>query len=244
MKSFTQTVLSIAAATLILAGTASCAEEEPSSAEPAETQSSSDQSDMAASSNADSSTQLAQAEDIGSKGPVYREMIYGDPAAPLTIVEYASLTCNHCASFHNGVFPELKKNYIDTGKVRLVFRDFPLDGLAMAGAMLARCAPDSRGQAMINVMFRQQATWVMSERPIEPLTSYAKLAGMNEDDVNACLENENIMTAIREGQETASNLYKIGSTPTFFIDDVKVEGNRGYDFMAQIIEEKLEEKGS
>ena len=244
MKSLTQTVLGVAAAALILVSTASCTEEEPASTESAEAQSSSDQPDMEASSNGDSSAQLAQAEDSGSEGPVYREMIYGDPAAPVTIVEYASLTCNHCASFHNGVFPELKKNYIDTGKVRLVFRDFPLDGLAMAGAMLARCAPDNRGQAMINVMFRQQATWVMSERPIEPLTSYAKLAGMNEDDVNACLENENIMTAIREGQETASNLYKIASTPTFFIDDVKVEGNRGYEFMAEIIEEKLEDKGS
>ena len=140
--------------------------------------------------------------------------------------------------------PELKKTYIDTGKVRLVFRDFPLDGLAMAGAMLARCADGDRGKALISVMFRQQGTWVMSERPIEPLTSYAKLAGLNEDDVNACLENENIMTAIREGQEAGSNQYKIASTPTFFIDDVKVEGNRGYDYMSEIIEEKLEEKGS
>ena len=96
---------------------------------------------------------------------------------------------------------------------------------------------------MLNVMFRQQTIWVTSERLIEPLTSYAKLAGMNEDDVNACLENENIRTAIREGQETASKLYKIDSTPTFFIDDVKVEGNRGYEFMAKIIDEKLEEKG-
>ncbi len=244
MKSFTSTVLGIAALTLTLVGTASCAEEEPQNTESAAVQTSSDQAVAATSSDQDSAVQLAQADDGGSEGPVYREMIYGDPAAPVTIVEYASLTCNHCAAFHNGVLPEIKKNYIDTGKVRLVFRDFPLDGLAMAGAMLARCAPDNRGQAILNVMFRQQATWVMSDRPIEPLTSYAKLAGMNEDDVNACLENENIMTAIREGQETASNLYKIGSTPTFFIDDVKVEGNRGYEFMAQIIEEKLEEKGS
>ncbi len=76
---------------------------------------------------------------------------------------------------------------------------------------------------------------------MEPLTSYAKLAGMTEEDVNACLENENIMTAIHEVQETARNLYKIESTPTFFIEDVKVEGNRGYEFMADIIEKKLVE---
>jgi protein-disulfide isomerase len=168
-------------------------------------------------------------------------MIFGDLAAPVTIVEYASLTCSFCAQFHTDVLPDLKRIYIDTGKVRLVFRDFPLDGLAMAGAMLTRCASSNRGQAMLNLMFRQQATWVRSERPMEPLTSYAKLAGMTEEDVNACLENENIMTAIREVQETARNLYKIESTPTFFIEDVKVEGNRGYEFMADIIEKKLVE---
>ena len=175
---------------------------------------------------------------------VYREMIFGDPNAPVTIVEYASLTCSHCAAFHNTVLPQLTEEYIDTGKVRLVFRDFPLDGLAMAGAMLARCAPGDRGKAMIKVMFGQQATWVRAQSPIEPLMSYAKLAGMNEDDVNACLENEGIMTAIREAQESASNLYQIGSTPTFFIEDVKVEGNRGFDYLSQIIEDKLSEKSS
>ena len=93
-------------------------------------------------------------------------------------------------------------------------------------------------------MFRQQGTWVTSQKPIEPLTSYAKLAGLNEDDVRACLENQNIMTAIREGQDAATNQYKIASTPTFFIEDVKVEGNRGYDYMSKIIDDKLEEKGS
>ena len=244
MKSLSSTIFGAALLVSALIGTTSCAEEEPQNAEPAAERSTIDPSTADSASGSEDGLQLAQAEGSESEGPVYREMIYGDPAAPVTIVEYASLTCSHCAAFHNGVLPQIKKNYIDTGKVRLVFRDFPLDGLAMAGAMLARCAPDNRGQAMLSVMFRQQATWVMSERPIEPLTSYAKLTGMDEDDVNACLENENIMNAIREGQETASNLYKIESTPTFFIEDVKVEGNRGYEFMAQIIEEKLEEKGS
>lgn len=238
MKSFTTAVFSAAALSVTVFGVSACAEEEPQSTQ-------SEVAETATETATDSSTvQLAQNEAEPAEGPVYREMIYGDPAAPVTIVEYASLTCNHCASFHNAVLPQLKENYIDTGKVRLVFRDFPLDGLAMAGAMLARCAPEDRGQAMLNVMFSQQATWVTSQQPIEPLTSYAKLAGMDEDDVEACLQNENIMSAIREGQETASNLYQIASTPTFFIDDVKVEGNRGYEFMAEIIERKLEEKGS
>lgn len=243
MKPFATAVFGFAALAFTLVGTASCTEEE-SQDDGAAAESSTEAGVESATTEQTASTQLAQSEPEELAGPTYREMIYGDPMAPVTIVEYASLTCSHCAAFHNGVLPELKKNYIDTGKVRLVFRDFPLDGLAMAGAMLARCAPDKRGQAMLNVMFRQQATWVTAKQPIEPLTSYAKLAGMTGDDVTACLANENIMTAIRQGQETASNLYKIESTPTFFIGDVKVEGNRGYEFMAEIIDDKLEDIGS
>ncbi len=250
MKPFASATFVCAALALALVGTSSCAEEDSQENSPPAAQSATDSAvqttaDMTAST-ADSE-QMAQAEATApadESGPVYREMIYGDPAAPVTIIEYASLTCSHCAAFHTLVLPELKKNYIDTGKVRLVFRDFPLDGLAMAGAMLARCASGDRGQALINVMFRQQGTWVTSQKPIEPLTSYAKLAGLNEDDVRACLENQNIMTAIREGQDAATNQYKIASTPTFFIEDVKVEGNRGYDYMSKIIDDKLEEKGS
>ena len=242
MKPFATAIFSLTTLSLTLTGNASQAEKAASDGDPAVTA-------PAKTSRTDDSLRLmaqevAQDNAAATSGPVYREMIYGDPAAPVTIVEYASLTCSHCATFHNTVLPEIKKNYLEAGKVRLVFRDFPLDGLAMAGAMLARCASGDRGQAMLNLMFRQQAAWVMSKEPIKPLTSYAKLAGMNENDVNACLENEGIMTAIRTVQETASNLYKIASTPTFFFNDVKVEGNRGYEFMAQIIDKKLEENGS
>ncbi|MDG2244443.1 MAG: DsbA family protein [Rhodospirillaceae bacterium] len=249
MKPFASAAFGCAAVMLALVGTASCSEEDSQdpnipSAQSEMGTSENTTADSIKSTNTQQVSQAADGAATETSGPVYREMIYGDPAAPVTIVEYASLTCSHCASFHNAVLPEIKKNYIDTGKVRLVFRDFPLDGLAMAGAMLARCADGDRGKALISVMFRQQGTWVMSERPIEPLTSYAKLAGLDEDGVNACLENENIMVAIREGQETGTNRYKIASTPTFFIEDVKVEGNRGYDYMAKIIDEKLAEKDS
>jgi len=244
VKPFTSAAFSCVVLSFALFGTASCAEEESQNSAAPAAQTESKVATDATSTDSEKLTQATNGEAAGSNGPVYREMIYGDPAAPVTIVEYASLTCSHCASFHNTVLPELKKAYIDTGKVRLVFRDFPLDGLAMAGAMLARCADGDRGQALLNVMFRQQGTWVMSKSPIKPLTSYAKLAGLNENDVNACLENENIMNAIREGQEAATNQFKIGSTPTFFIGDVKIEGNRGFDYMAEIIEDKLAEKGS
>jgi len=172
---------------------------------------------------------------------VYKEIIYGDLNAPVTIFEYASLTCSHCASFHNDVLPKLKQAYIDTLKVKLVFRDYPLDNLSMAGAMLARCAPQGRGKAMLKVLFGQQMSWATAQNPIEPLTSYAKLAGMSKKDVDDCLKDESVITAIREEQKRATSLYKIESTPTFFIEETKVEGNRGFEYMSKIIDEKLKQ---
>jgi len=169
----------------------------------------------------------------------YKEIIYGDINAPITIFEYASLTCNHCATFHTTVLPKLKTNYIDKSLVKLVYRDYPLDGLAMAGAMLARCAPKGRGKALLNLLFSQQMNWVTSNNPIEPLKKYSKFAGMNENQVDTCLKNEEMLNSVRNEQEKANNLYKIKSTPTFFIDGVKIEGNMGFEYMSKIIDEKL-----
>ena len=168
-----------------------------------------------------------------SEGLVYKEIIYGDINAPITIFEYASLTCNHCATFHTTVLPKLKTNYIDKSLVKLVYRDYPLDGLAMAGAMLARCAPEGRGKAMLNLLFSQQMTWVTSNTPLEPLKKYSKFAGMNEKEVDSCLKNEEMLNSVRNKAEEANDLYNIKSTPTFFIDGVKIEGNMGYEYMSK-----------
>jgi protein-disulfide isomerase len=177
-----------------------------------------------------------------TSGPQYREFVIGDAKAPVTIIEYASLTCSHCANFHKTAYQEIKKNYVDTGKVRFVFRDYPLDGLGTAGAVLARCAPGDRGMKLIDMMFKNQDTWVRAEKPIEPLKGYAQLAGMSSADVDACLKNEAIIKAVREVQNTGTTLYKIESTPTFFVDDEKVDGDRGYEFMAKLIDKKLQAK--
>jgi len=174
-----------------------------------------------------------------SSGPQYREFVLGDAKAPVTVIEYASLTCSHCAHFHQTVYPDIKKNYIDTGKIRFVFRDYPLDGLGTAAAVLARCAPGDRGMKMVDIIFKNQDTWVRSEKPLEPLKGYAQLAGMNAADVEACLKNEDIIKSVREVQNTATTLYKIQSTPTFFVDDEKVDGDRGYEFMANLIDKKV-----
>lgn len=175
-------------------------------------------------------------------GPQYREFVQGDPKAKVTVIEYASLTCSHCANFYRTAYVDLKKNYIDTGKIKFVFRDFPLDGLAMAGAVLARCAPGDRGGKLIDMMFKEQDKWIRSEKPLEPLKGYAQLAGMSSADVDACLKNEAILKQVREVQNTASTLYKVQSTPTFYVEDEKIDGDRGYEFMAKLIDKKLDEK--
>lgn len=185
---------------------------------------------------------VAPAASPSATGPQYREFVIGDAKAPVTIIEYASLTCSHCAHFHQTAYQDIKKNYVETGKVRFVFRDYPLDGLGTAGAVLARCAPGDRGMKLIDMMFKNQDTWVRSEKPIEPLKGYAQLAGMSSADVDACLKNEAIVKAVREVQNTGTTLYKIQSTPTFFVDDEKVDGDRGYEFMAALIDKKLKAK--
>lgn len=171
--------------------------------------------------------------------PVYREFIQGNPKAKVTVIEYASLTCGHCKAFQDTTYVELKKNYIDTGKIRFVYRDFPLDGLAAGGALLARCAPGDKGKIMIDLMFKNQSDWVRAPNPLEPLRGYAQLAGMSSADVDACLKNEGIMNKIREVQETASNQYKVQSTPTFFINEEKLEGVQPYEAMAKVIDEAI-----
>jgi protein-disulfide isomerase len=171
--------------------------------------------------------------------PVYREFIHGDPKAKLTVIEYASLTCSHCANFHQKVWPEIKKAYVDTGKIRFVFRDYPLDGLAMAGALLARCAPEDRGKRMIDMMFKNQAEWVRAPQPIEPLKQYAQLAGMSPADVDACLKNEEMLKTIKDEQNKATTLYKVQATPTFWIGEEKIDGQRTFEDMAKVIDKQL-----
>ncbi len=175
--------------------------------------------------------------------PIYKEFIHGDPKAKLTVIEYASLTCPHCADFAQTVWPQVKKNYIDTGKIKFVFRDYPLDQLAMAGAMLARCAPGDRGKNMIELMFKKQLDWVRAPQPLEPLKQYALLSGMSAADVDACLKNDALLKTIKEEQNKATSLYKVQATPTFYIGDEKLDGlapgDAGYAQISKVIDKQL-----
>ena len=174
--------------------------------------------------------------------PQYHEFMLGDAKAPVTVIEYASLTCHFCAHFHQTSYDDFKKNYVDTGKVRFVFRDYPLDGLATAGAVIARCAPAGRGLKLVEMLFKNQESWMSAEKPIEPLKGYAQLAGMSSADVDACLQNEDIIKAVREVQYTGTSLYKIQATPTFFIGEDKLEGDPGYERLAQVIDDQIKSK--
>jgi protein-disulfide isomerase len=154
------------------------------------------------------------------------DMVLGSDKAPVTVVEYASMTCPHCAHFAEKTFPVVKKDYIDTGKVRWILREFPLDSLAAAAFMLARCAGETdknRYYAMVDTLFKKQLDWAV-ERPIPHLKAIAKQAGFTEDSFKACLTNQKLLDGIEKERETAISEYKVHSTPTFFINGTVYEG--------------------
>lgn len=169
------------------------------------------------------------------------DMSLGDAKAPVTIIEYASMTCPHCAHFDEVTFPELKKRYIDTGKVRFILREFPLDSLAAAAFMLARCAgkdDPNKYFALVDTLFRQQNQWAV-QKPIPPLMAIAKQAGFTEESFKACLANQQILDGIEKVRQRAIDAFKVHSTPTFFINGTVHEGAMSIDEMAKIIDPYL-----
>jgi protein-disulfide isomerase len=162
----------------------------------------------------------------------------GKDDAPVTIVEYASMTCPHCAHFHDTVYPELKKRYIDTGKVRFIFREFPLDSLAAGAAMLARCADKDRYFALIEMLFHTQRQWAV-EKPIPALMALAKQAGFTEQSFNACLSDQKILDQMQAEQKRASDKFGVNSTPTVFVNGKKVVGGTTIDDLAKVIDPLL-----
>src|SRR3954471_1894415 len=152
-----------------------------------------------------------------------QDRVLGQADAPITIVEYASMTCPHCAHFENEVLPELKKKWIDTGKAKLVLRPFPLDQVALRAEMLARCLPPERYYPMIETLFKTQEKWAVPEwRPA--LERIARLAGVNDKEFNTCLANKALEDEVVQSRLTASTQLDIKGTPTLFIDGKKFEG--------------------
>jgi protein-disulfide isomerase len=168
------------------------------------------------------------------KAGTLREEAEGSADAPATIVEYASMTCPHCAAFDVNVFPALKSRYIDTGKVRYILREFPLDPLAAAGFMLARCAGDDKYFVMVHVLFERQKDWVVP-KPLPPLLEVAKEAGFTQATFDACLADKDLLAKIDAVRQRAATTFGVDSTPTFFINGKAHRGEMSLEQLEQAL---------
>lgn len=152
------------------------------------------------------------------------DRVLGKPDAPITIIEYASLSCPHCAHFELEVLPKLEKKWIDTGKAKLVLRDFPLDAPALEAAVVARCAPPERFYPLVQTLFGSQEKWVLAKDQKAALEKVVRLAGMGKQEFEACLSNKALSDKVAESRLVAAQQLGVDSTPTFFVNGTKLEG--------------------
>lgn len=158
------------------------------------------------------------------KEPELGDMALGPDDAAVTIVEYASMSCPHCASFHNNTWKDLKSEYVDSGKVRFIFREFPLNNSAFAVSMIARCAPEERFFDVINLYFQELNNWARAQDQYAALLDLAKQVGFTEESFKECLTNQSLYEGLNAERERAANTFGVSSTPTFFINGVKQTG--------------------
>jgi protein-disulfide isomerase len=177
-------------------------------------------------------------EELAQAGPL-GDVALGPADAKVTIIEYASLTCSHCADFHKSVYPTLKSKYIDTGKVRFILREFPLDDLAAAGFMLARCSGNDRYYAVVDLLFEKQAQWAFVKKPLEALFQLVKQAGYTQESAETCLKNQQIYAGVTAVMKRANEKFEVNSTPTFFINGKLQRGVPKVDELDKILEPLL-----
>ncbi|TVR82502.1 MAG: DsbA family protein [Rhodospirillales bacterium] len=172
-------------------------------------------------------------------GPRAEQRVLGDPDAPVTLIEFSSLTCPHCATFHVETLPRIKAAYVDTGKVRLVYHDFPLDPLALAAAMTARCVPPERYFGFLEMLYANQAQWARSQDPLRELEQMGRLAGLSPTGLRECLNDQALLNTIRSRQAEAERQHDITSTPSFVINGSKLVGAQPFERFEQAIEQAL-----
>ncbi len=178
-------------------------------------------------------------EELMKPGPL-GELTLGPAEAKVTVVEYASMTCSHCAHFSKDVWPEFKKKYVDTGKVHFVFREFPLDNLAAAASMLARCAGKDKTFPLIEVLFEKQADWAFVEgNPVPKLFEIAKQVGFTQESFDKCLTDQKLLDNITAGRARASEVFSVSATPTFFVNGKRLQGAPTMDAFDKMIEPLL-----
>ena len=163
------------------------------------------------------------------------ELTVGDPSG-LPVVEYGSLTCPHCAVFSREIFPELKKDYIDTGKVRFIFREFSRNSLDVAAFLLARCVGDDKAFAAVELLFSQQDKWAFVDKPLEPLIAAMRPAGLTHDQAMACLKDQSKADAMVAVEKRATDEIKMTGTPTFIIDGKVYGGELTIDQLKAILD--------
>lgn len=182
---------------------------------------------------------LSQPADLLNPPPI-PEQILGNPNAPVTIIEYASLTCHYCESFHKETWPTLKSKYVDTGKVRFILREFPSDPLGMAGFVLARCS-GPKWYGVVDLLFQTADNWAHSKTPAEALLQTMRQTGMSKERFDACLREKKIEDDILQVRERAAKVFGVNSTPTFFINDTKYVGNMPMQKWESILDPLLKE---
>jgi len=177
--------------------------------------------------------QGATQEELLRPGPL-PDLAQGKADAPVTIIEYASMTCPHCANFHKTTYPALKTKYIDTGKVRFIFREFPLDEVAVAASMLARCAGGEKSMALIDVLFASQDRWAVRD-PLPALMQIARQAGFTQATFEECLRDQKLYDNIVAMRERGAKEYKVESTPTLFINGKMQKGGVSSDELEKLL---------
>ncbi|WP_299811156.1 DsbA family protein [uncultured Roseibium sp.] len=182
--------------------------------------------------------QSVDLDELLKPGPL-GDKVLGEEDAPVTIVEYASMTCGHCANFHKQTYADMKKDYIDTGKVRFIFREFPLDPVAAAAFMLARCAPADKYFEIVDIMFEQQRSWAFTDNPYQSLLDFSKQIGFTQESFEECLTNQGMLDAVNAVKDRGAAEFGVNSTPTFFINGEKHSGALSIDELGKIIEENL-----
>lgn len=178
------------------------------------------------------------ADKLLAGAPSIGERSMGQPDAPVVMIEYASATCPHCAEFHEKVLPQIRGEYIETGKLRFIFREFPLDNLAMGAFMLTRCVPEDKFFPTLNVLFKRQKLW-MSGNAKEELFRVMQLAGMDQAAFDACLKKEDLAKAIYESAKQAREEFGVKGTPAIFINGRMIDGHKEYAEIKSAIDAEL-----
>jgi protein-disulfide isomerase len=171
---------------------------------------------------------LSRADALLAPGPL-PDIVEGSPGAPSTIIEYGSVTCSHCAAFHRDVWPKLKIRYVDSGRAKFIFREFPLDPLSAAAFLLTRCPGAPPREALLDKLFDEQGTWAFGDKPGSALKTLMLDAGMTNETFETCIHDAALYKSVLEMRARAERLFSVKGTPTFFVNGMMLTGERSIE---------------